>query len=65
MLYGKETFILEEVTSTLLSNEIKKKSNQVEQEGSSLVVMGRKGRGKVKKGLGSLKMCHFCYREDH
>jgi len=27
-LYGKETLILEEVTSTLLSNEIKKRPNQ-------------------------------------
>ena len=31
ILYGKETLILEEVTSTLLSNEIKKKPNQEEQ----------------------------------
>ena len=30
MLYGKKPLILEEVTSTLLSNEIRKKSNQVE-----------------------------------
>ena len=28
MLYGKETLILEEVTSTLLSNEIRKSPNQ-------------------------------------
>jgi len=28
MLYGKETLILEEVTSALLSNEIKKKPNK-------------------------------------
>ena len=42
MLYGKETLILEEVTSTLLSNEIRKRPNQVEQEGSGLVAMGRK-----------------------
>ena len=32
MLYGKGTLILEEVTSTLLSNEIRKRPNQVEQE---------------------------------
>ena len=31
MLYCKETLILEEVTSTLLSNEIRKKPNQEEQ----------------------------------
>ena len=44
MLYGKETLILKEVTSTLLSNEIRKRPNQEEQTGSSLVVKGRKGR---------------------
>ena len=38
ILYGKKTLILEEVTSTLLSNEIKKKPDQVKQEGSDLVV---------------------------
>jgi len=42
MLYDKETFILEEVTSTLLSNEIKKISNQDEHEGLDLVVMRKK-----------------------
>ena len=31
MLYDKETLILEEVTSTLLSNEIKKRPNHEEQ----------------------------------
>ena len=31
MLYGKKTLILEKVTSTLLSNEIRKRSNQEEQ----------------------------------
>jgi len=31
MLYGKETLILEEVTSTLLFNEIRKRLNQEEQ----------------------------------
>ena len=31
MLYGKKTLILKEVTSTLLSNEIRKRSNQEEQ----------------------------------
>ena len=44
MLYGKKFLILEEVTPTLLSNEIRKKPNQVEYEGSCLVVMERKGR---------------------
>ena len=49
MLYGKETLILKEVTSILLSNETKKSPIQEEQEGSSLVVTGRKGRGKERK----------------
>ena len=64
ILYGKETLILEEVTSTLLSNEIRKRPNQVEQEGSGLVAMGRKGKGE-KKSSGSLKMCHFCQQGGH
>jgi len=49
ILYGKETLILEEITSTFLSNEIRKKPNQEEQTGSSLVVTGRKGRGEGRK----------------
>jgi len=64
MLYAKETFILEEVTTTLLSNEIRKMSNQEEQEGSSLVVTGRKGIG-GKKDLGLSNACNFCHREGH
>jgi len=32
MLYGKETLILKEVTAALLSNEIKKMSNQEKQK---------------------------------
>ena len=65
MLYDKETLILKEVTSTLLSNEIRKRPNQEEQIGSSLVVTERKGRGEGKKGSGSSKVCHFCHREVH
>jgi len=65
MLYGKEALILEEITSILLSNEIKKRSNQEEHIGSSLVVTGRKGKGEEKKDLGSSKACHFCHREGH
>ena len=65
MLYGKETLILKEITSTLLSNEIKKRPNQEEQIGSDLVVTGRKGKGEGKKGPGSSKACHFCHREGH
>jgi len=63
MLYGKKTLILEEITLTLLSNEIKKRLNQ-EQTRSSLVVTGRKGR-EGKKGPDSSKACHFCHREGH
>jgi len=55
MLYGKETLNLEEVTSTLLSNESRKKSNQEEQTGSDLVVKGGKER-EGKKSLGSSKV---------
>jgi len=54
MLYGKKTLIVEEVTSTLLSNEIRKRQNQEEQRGSGLVVTGRKGR-EGKKGSGFVK----------
>jgi len=45
MLYGKKTLILDEVTSTLLSNEIRKRPNQDKQTGSGLVATGRKERG--------------------
>ena len=51
MLYSKKTLILEEVTSTLLSNKIRKRPNQEEQTGSGLVVTGRKGKGEGRKGL--------------
>ena len=64
-LYGKKTLILEENTSTLLSNEIRKRPNQEERTGSGLVVTGREGRGEEKKGLGSLKTCHFCHRKGY
>jgi len=62
MLYGKETIILEEVTSTFLSNEIRKKPNQEEQTRSDLVVTGRKGR-EGKKGPGSSKCITFVTRK--
>ena len=41
MFYGKKTLILKKVTSTLLSNKIRKRLNQEEQTGSSLVVTRR------------------------
>ena len=65
MLYGKKTFILEEVMSTLLSNEIRRRPNQEEQTGSSLVVTGKKGRGEGRKSPSSSKACHFCHREGY
>ena len=43
-LYGMKTLILEEITSTFLFNEIRKRPNQKEQEGLGLVVTGRKGK---------------------
>jgi len=54
---------LEEVTTTLLSNEIRKTPNQNKQEGSGLVT-GSKGRG-GKEGSGSSKACHFYHKEGH
>jgi len=65
MLYGKKTLILEAVMSILLYNEIRKRPNQEEQTGSSLVIMKRKGRREKKKGLDLLKACHLCHRKDH
>ena len=65
MLYGKETLILEEVTSIFLSNKIRKRPNQEEQTGSGLVVTGRKGKEEEKKGPDSSKACHFYQREGH
>jgi len=62
MLYSKKTLILKEITSTHLSNEIRKRQNQVEQEGSSSVAIGRKGK-EGKKSLGSSKACHFCQQD--
>jgi len=65
MLYGKETLILEEVTSTLLSNEIRKRPNQEERTVLGLVVTGRKGRGEGKQDPGSSNACHFCHRKGY
>ena len=65
MLYDKKTLILEEVMSTLLSNDISKRTNQEEQTGSALVITGRKGIGEGRKGPSSSKACHFCHREGH
>jgi len=65
MFYGKKTLILTEVTSTLLSNDIRKKPIQEEQEGSGLVIARRKRRGEGKKGRGSSKACYFYHMEGH
>ena len=62
MLYGKDILILEEVTGTLLSNEIRKRLNQAGEEESAHVVMGR-GEGKTSQD--SSKACHFCHMEGH
>ena len=51
ILYDKETLILKEITSTLLSNEIIKRPNQVQREGYGLVVMGRKEREEKKSSV--------------
>ena len=63
MIYGKKTRILEKITPTLLSNEIRKTPNQNKQGGSGLVT-GSKGRG-GKEGSGSSKACHFYHKEGH
>ena len=65
MLYGKKTLILEEVTSTLLSNEIKKKPNQEKQTRSGVVVTGREEKREGRKGPSLSKVCHFYHREGH
>ena len=65
MFYSKKILILEEVTLTLLINEIRKRPNQEEQTRSGFVVTGRKGRGEAKKGPSSSKMCHFYHRKSH
>ena len=62
MLCSKEILILEEVTPTLLPNEIRKMPNQEEQTGSGLVVRGRKGRER-RKGPSSSKAYHFYHRK--
>ena len=49
MLYGKKTLILEEATSTLLSNEIRKMSNQEEQTESGLGSREEKEEKKKKR----------------
>ena len=65
MLYSKKTLILEEVTSTLLSNENRKRPNQEEQEGLGMVVTRQNGRGEGKKNPDLSKAYQFCHREGH
>ena len=64
ILYRKKTLILEEITTTLLSSEIRKMPNQDKQKGLGLMVMGRIGR-EGKKSPDSSKTCHFCHKEGH
>jgi len=64
IFYRKEKFILEEFTITLLSDEIRKKLNQDEEEGLGLVVLGRKGR-EGKKSPDLSKACHFCHQKSY
>ena len=64
ILCGKKILILEEITTILLSNEIRKRPNQDEQEGLCLVVMRRKGK-REKKSLSLSKACHFYHQECH
>ena len=63
--HDKETLILEEVTSTLLSNMIRKRPNQEEQIGPGVMVTGGKGRGEERKGPSLSKAWYFCHREGH
>jgi hypothetical protein len=62
MLYGKDTLDFEEVTGTLLSNEIRKRPNQVGDQGELHVGVGR-GGGKTSQG--SSRVCYFCHKEGH
>ena len=65
ILYGKETLILEEVTPTLLTNEIRKRSNQEEQTRSGVVVTGREEKKEGRKSTSLSKVCHFYHKEGH
>ena len=62
ILYGKKTLILEEIMSTLLSNEIRKKTKS---RGADRI--GFSGHGKERKRRkersGSSNAYHFCHRE--
>ena len=49
ILYGKKTLILEEILSTILSNEIRERPNQKEQIGSNLVITERNEREEERK----------------
>jgi len=62
ILYSKKTHILEDVTSTLLSNEI----SQIKRSRQDRVWQSRERKEEEKKkGSGSSKACHFCHRKHH
>jgi gag-polypeptide of LTR copia-type/Zinc knuckle len=77
MSYGKETLKLADVKATLLSDQLRKKSNHKESKDTALVVRGRpkernhggssKGRSKSKTdGKGKRKgVCWKCGSKDH
>jgi hypothetical protein len=78
MSYGKETLKLADVKATLLSDQLRKKSNQKESKDTALVVRGRpkernnggsgKTRSKSKTGAGNGKkkgVCWKCGSKDH
>ena len=65
ILYGKETIILEEVTSTLLSNEIRKNVKSIGAERMGFGDREKERKRRRKKGPSSSKVCHFCHREGH
>ena len=59
MLYGKKILILEEVMTTLLSNEIRKRSNQEEQGRIKFGGYGKERKGEERKSSSSSKTCPF------
>ena len=65
MLYDKETLILEEVISTLLSNEIRKRPNKRSKKDRVWWSQEEKEEERRKERSSSSKACHFCHKEDH
>ena len=65
MLYENENLIVEEVTTTLLSNEIRKRSNQDEQEGQILWPREVEEEEEEEEDPSLSKACHFYHMEGH